>query len=291
MSAAPTESSTPGQAFPDPHDLDELADRIGEGRVLVVTGAGMSTDAGLPDYRGTGSTPTPPIDLDMFISDPIWYRWLWYRNEATWRMLDELAPTPGHTALAELERAGLLLGVATQNVDRLDAKAGVTALWELHGRYDTVHCLRCGRETSRAALSTRLRALNPWLEEVHDLARVEITPEADRAAAEACTFDATTCEACGGPLKPGIVMFGEGLPERAFAPALEAASRASLVLVAGTSLVVSTGMWVVHEALRAGALLAVVNRGQTQADRYADLRIEGGTSQVLSALADRLARA
>lgn len=270
-------------------DIGALAELVKDGRVLVVAGAGMSTDSGLPDYRGTGSTPKPPIDLDMFVSDPAWYRWLWYRNEATYRMLDGLEPTPGHLALAALERAGLLLGVATQNVDRLDARAGVQRLWELHGRYDTVVCLQCGRETSRAELSTRLRALNPWVEDVDDLARVEITPEADRAAAQACRFEPAHCEICGGPLKPGIVMFGEGLPENAFGPALEAASRARVVLVAGTSLIVSTGMWVVQEALRAGAALAVVNRGRTQVDRYADVRIEAGTSETLSALAGALA--
>lgn len=288
MSAAHTKTSTPGGAAPDPHAIDELAELVAQGRVLVVSGAGMSTDAGLPDYRGTGSTPTTPIDLDMFVSDPMWYRWLWYRNESTWKMLNELRPTPGHMALAKLERAGFLLGVATQNVDRLDAKAHVNTLWELHGRYDTVVCVRCGRETSRASLSTRLRELNPWVEDVHDLARVEITPEADRAAAQSCTFRAAYCQECAGPLKPGIVMFGEGLPESAFHPALVAASRAELVLVAGTSLAVSTGMWVVQEAIRAGARLAVVNRGCTQVDRFADVRIEGGTSQVLGALAHAL---
>ena len=157
-------------------------------------------------------------------------------------------------------------------------------------------------------LSTRLRALNPWVEDIHDLARVEITPEADRAAAQDCGFEPAYCELCGGPLKPGIVMFGEGLHENAFGPALEAASRARLVLVAGTSLIVSTGMWVVqealragtslavstglwvvHEAMRAGAALIVVNRGVTAVDRFADVRIEAGTSEVLPQIATALA--
>lgn len=269
--------------------IGELAEAVRGGGVLVVSGAGMSTDSGLPDYRGTGSTPKPPIDLDMFVSDPVWYRWLWYRNEATWRMLDELEPTPGHRALAELEARGLLEGVATQNVDRLDARAGVKNLWELHGRYDTVVCLDCGRSISRRALSERLRALNPWIEDEDDPSRIEITPEADRRAADACGFHAAACEHCGGPLKPGIVMFGESLPQEAFGPVLEAAGRARLVIVAGTSLIVSTGMWVVQEALRSGSALAVINRGPTEADRFADIRIEAGTSETLRELVGRLA--
>lgn len=112
--------------------IEEVAEAVRRGDVLVVSGAGMSTDSGLPDYRGMGSTPKAPIDFDMFVSDPVWYRWLWYRNEATWRMLDALEPTLGHFALAALEQEGLLLGVATQNIDRLDARAGVVSLWELH---------------------------------------------------------------------------------------------------------------------------------------------------------------
>lgn len=267
--------------------IEELAEAVGRGDVLVVSGAGMSTDSGLPDYRGRGSTPKAPIDFDMFVSDPVWYRWLWYRNEATWRMLDALKPTLGHFALAALDQEGLLLGVATQNIDRLDARAGVVSLWELHGRYDTVVCLQCGRAMMREALSVRLRELNPWIEEVTDLNKVEITPEADREAAEACEFQAARCEHCVGPLKPGIVMFGESLPQEVFTRALRAARSAKLVIVAGTSLAVSTGMWVVQEAIQSGAMLAVINKGPTQADRFADLRIEDGTSKTLKELASR----
>lgn len=268
--------------------IDELAEMCTGGGLLAVTGAGLSTDSGLPDYRGRGSTPKPPVELDMFVSDPVWYRWLWYRNEATWLALENLEPNPGHWALAALERSEHLIGVATQNIDRLDARAGVQRLWELHGRYDTVDCLDCGRRTTRAELSERLSALNPDCPHDTDPAHVDITPEADRARAEACTFTPAYCDACGGMLKPSIVMFGEGLPEAAFGPALDAACRCRVVLVAGTSLVVSTGRWVVQEALRSGATLAVINRGPTEVDRFADVRIESGTSTALDALAARL---
>ena len=258
-------------------------------RTLVVTGAGMSTDSGLPDYRGVGTTPIEPVDLPSFAADPVWYRWLWFRNETTWRSLEALEPNAGHRALARLEAAGAIMGVATQNVDRLDARAGVRKLWELHGSYDAVVCLRCGARSTRAEVSERLRALNPGLIEDLDPMHLEITPEARRAEAEACDFRTVDCEACGGLLKPGIVMFGEGLPEEAMEGALAAARECEAVIVAGTSLAVSTGMWVVQSALAGGASLIVINRGRTQADPVAEVIVDGGCSPVLAALADRLA--
>ena len=114
--------------------VEEAIDIARGGRILAVTGAGMSTDSSLPDYRGTGSTPTTPVDVDMFTSDPVWYRWLWYRNEATWKILENCHPNDGHRALATMEASGHLLGVSTQNVDRLDVRAGKRNVGELHGR-------------------------------------------------------------------------------------------------------------------------------------------------------------
>lgn len=256
-------------------------------RTLAVTGAGISTDSGIPDYRGTGSTPTEPVDLDRFVSDPVWYRWVWARNHATWRLLDGLEPTPGHRALARLEAAGLVTGVATQNVDRLHSLAGQRTVWELHGAYDRVVCLECGRLVPRAEVDERLRATNPDYPIETDPQKVAITPEADRAAAEACAFEPPVCESCGGMLKPDIVFFGESLPP-AMDGAMEAAKECDVVLVAGTSLAVLTGLWVVRQAMARGAELVVVNRGRTAVDEIAGLRIEGGTSKVLGAVADAL---
>ncbi len=256
-------------------------------RTLAVTGAGISTDSGIPDYRGTGSTPTEPVDLDRFVSDPVWYRWVWARNHATWRLLDGLEPTPGHRALARLETAGLVTGVATQNVDRLHSLAGQRTVWELHGAYDRVVCLECGRLVPRAEVDERLRATNPDYPIETDPQKVAITPEADRVAAEACVFEPPVCESCGGMLKPDIVFFGESLPP-AMDGAMEAAKECDVVLVAGTSLAVLTGLWVVRQAMARGAELVVVNRGRTAVDEIAGLRIEGGTSKVLGAVADAL---
>ena len=264
-----------------------LAEVMAGRRTLAVTGAGISTDSGIPDYRGVGTTPIEPVDFQQFTADPVWYRWVWARNQATWRLLEGLAPTPGHRALARLEEAGLLSGVATQNVDRLHSRAGQATVWELHGAYDRVVCLTCGRMVGRAEIDARLEAANPGFPRESDPARIAITPEADRAAAEACDFRAVTCEACDGLLKPDIVFFGESLP-----PAMEAAMRAAgecdAVLVVGTSLAVLTGLWIVRQAMAHGAEVLVINRGPTAVDELADVRVGGGTSEVLSALAGEL---
>ena len=264
-----------------------LAEVMAGRRTLAVTGAGISTDSGIPDYRGVGTTPIEPVDFQQFTADPVWYRWVWARNQATWRLLEGLSPTPGHLALARLEEAGLLSGVATQNVDRLHSRAGQATVWELHGAYDRVVCLTCGRMVGRAEIDARLEAANPGFPRESDPARIAITPEADRAAAEACDFRAVTCEACDGLLKPDIVFFGESLP-----PAMDAAMRVAgecdAVLVAGTILAVLTGLWIVRQAMAHGAEVLVINRGPTAVDELADVRVGGGTSEVLSALAGEL---
>ena len=272
---------------PDPATR-RLAEVVRGARTLVVTGAGVSTDAGIPDYRGVGTTPVAPVDYEQFVTDPVWYRWVWARNHATWRLLEPLTPTPAHRALARLEDVDLVTGVSTQNVARLHSRAGQRTVYELHGAYDRVVCLSCGALTPRAALDRRLSLLNPDYPRETDPAQVAITPEADRAAAEGCGFRAVNCETCGGLLKPDIVFFGEGLPE-ALEQSLEAARHCDVVLVVGTSLVVSTGMWVVRQAVGRGAALAVINRGPTMVDDVADLRIEGGASQVLGDLSQHLA--
>ena len=257
--------------------MDAVVRLMAGRRTLAVTGAGISTDAGIPDYRGVGTTPV----------DPVWYRWVWARNHATWRLLEPLSPTPGHTALARLEEAGLVTGVATQNVDRLHSRAGQRTVWELHGAYDRVVCLRCGRVTPRAELDERLAAANPDYPRESDPARIAITPEADRASAEACDFEAVVCQACGGLLKPDIVFFGESLPA-AMGEAMEAAGACDVVLVAGTSLAVLTGLWIVRQALAHGAELIVINRGPTAVDELAGVHVHSGTSQALAPIAQAL---
>jgi len=224
-------------------DVTAIAGMLRGRRTLVVTGAGISTDAGVPDYRGSGAPERATVEYGDFVLFELWQRYLWWRNELSWRTLDAAQPTAGHHALARLEHAGLVAGVATQNVDRLHARAGSQVVAELHGRFDTVVCLHCGARFTRAHVSELIRAANPGL-----------------------AFPAVTLDRIAQAL----------------------AGACDVVLAVGTSLVVSTGMWVVMQAVEAGARLVVVNRGPTQADRIADLRVEGGASEVLAGVATAL---
>ena len=263
--------------------IEEIADIMREKRTLVVTGAGMSTDAGLPDYRGQGTTEEPSVDYDMFVRDAVWQRWVWQRNHETWQIMAALTPTPGHVALAQLERAGFISGVATQNIDGLDAAAGIRHLWELHGTYRTVRCLDCDAVIARDEYDKLEQKLNPGWPRL-DLG-VAILASANRRDAEASTFRVAPCPRCGGLVKPSVVFFGEGLPADAMDGAMAAASEAEAVLVVGTSLLVSTGMWVVRQAWAHGAPVMIINRGPTAGDSIASVRVEAGASESLSQIA------
>lgn len=270
-------------------DVTAIAGMLRGRRTLVVTGAGISTDAGVPDYRGSGAPERATVEYGDFVLFELWQRYLWWRNELSWRTLDAAEPTAGHHALARLEHAGLVAGVATQNVDRLHARAGSQVVAELHGRFDTVVCLHCGARFTRAHVSELIRAANPGLAfPAVTLDRIEILAAKDRAAAEVCPLTVPPCPECDGMLKPDVVFFGEPLPEAPVRRAQALAGACDVVLAVGTSLVVSTGMWVVMQAVEAGARLVVVNRGPTQADRIADLRVEGGASEVLAGVATAL---
>lgn len=262
------------------HTIEELAELISRGSVVAITGAGMSTDCGLPDYRGTGGGEKPSVDYDMFVSSPMWQRWVWQRNQETWKVLDSLSPSPAHHILKTWEDAGLLTGVATQNIDGLHTKAGSVNVAEMHGSFRHVVCIDCETRYPREHLDTILAALNPDLTYDTDPAHAAILASADLAEAERSTFNLASCEKCSGILKPDIVFFGEAV--QAIPEAFDMAREAQTALVLGTSLAVLTGMWVLQEAWSNGANLAVVNRGPTAADRFADIRIEGGVSEVLT---------
>ena len=265
-------------------DVAQVAEMVAGGKVLAVTGAGMSTDTGLPDYRGSGGSEDPSVDYDMFLADEMWRRWVWQRNHETWRTLDSLSPTSGHRILASWQERGLLAGIATQNIDGLHAKAGTEAV-EMHGSFRSVVCVDCESRFARERLEADMARLNPGYEWDPDPAHAAILATADREKAAASTFTVLPCPACGGILKPDIVFFGEavhGIPE-----AFELARQAKTVLVLGSSLLVMTGMWVVTEAYTHGANLAIINRGPTQADYLAHVRIDAGISETLTEV-DRL---
>lgn len=273
-----------------PDLLPALVDLCRGKRLAALTGAGISTGSGLPDYRGTGSSGAPTVDIDLFRADPMWQRWVWERNQETWRALEDLPPSAGHVALARLEEAGLLVGVATQNVDGLHQKAGSRRVAELHGSFLWVDCLGCGRRLSRQWLDAELRRANPWLVDDPDPAHVAILARADARAARASRLALVVCPSCGGILKPDVVFFGESLPEDAMSQAFSLADECDVLLVVGTSVKVSTAVWVVQEAIRTRSDLAVVNRGPCDLDGSGAVavRIDGDAGEVLSGLADAL---
>lgn len=263
-------------------EVNEAASKLAElmdgKRTLAITGAGVSTDSGLPDYRGLGTTEEPSIEFDMFVSDPIWQRWVWQRNHETWKILDQMRPSPAHLALKDLEDSGHVLGMATQNVDGLHTVAGSRNVWEMHGSFRTVDCVNCGARISRSDYAVALDELNPnWPTYNHD---ISILAPARRAEAEASTFSVAPCDDCGGIMKPSVVFFGEML-SKAFEEAMEAAAEAEVAVVVGSSLMVTTGIWVTRQAWAKGCPLAIVNLGPTSEDGNADLRIEAGASEVL----------
>jgi len=274
----------------DPDLLTRLIELCRGRRLAALTGAGISTDSGLPDYRGTGSSGAPTVDIDLFRSDPMWQRWVWEQNQRTWKACEALAPSAGHVALARLEGAGLLEGVATQNVDGLHQKAGSRHVAELHGSFLWADCTRCGHRFPRQWLDGELRRANPWLTDDPDPAHVAILARIDQAGARASHLRPVACPDCGGVLEPDVVFFGESLPEAALSDAVALVRACDVLLVVGTSAKVSTAVWVAAEAAQHGADLAVINRGPTDLDGSGAvaLRVEGGSGPVLSDLADAL---
>ncbi len=271
------------------NDVARLAALMRGARTLVLTGAGVSTDAGIPDHRGVGSPTRRTVEYGDFVLHEMWQRWVWWRSELSWQILERTRPTTAHRALAALEGAGDVVGVTTQNVDRLHSAAGSRNVAELHGRYDAVVCLHCDRRFPRSDVSTLIRDHNPG-REFPPLPpdHVEVLAARDRGAAAACSLVVPACPSCGGLLKPDVVFFGEPIPEAAVRHALALANECDVVLAVGTSLAVSTGMWVLMQARESGARLAIVNRGPTEADRLADLRLEGGAGEVLGGVAEIL---
>jgi NAD-dependent SIR2 family protein deacetylase len=257
--------------------------------VAVLSGAGISTDSGIPDYRGPDSPPRSPMTYQQFVGDEEFRRHYWARNHVGWQHVDRTAPNAGHRALVELEKRRLLAGIITQNVDLLHEDAGSRNVIDLHGRYDRVICLTCGRVISRTHLAERLTELNPgFLESVGDVADIEIAPDADAVIESTAHFKPAPCEFCGGVLKPEIVYFGENVPRERVDRAFALVDSADALLVAGSSLTVMSGLRFVRHAAEAGKPVVIVNRGITRGDKYATVKIESGTSDVLTELVRRL---
>jgi len=255
-----------------------------DGRAItVLTGAGVSTDSGIPDYRGPNSPARTPMTYQQFIGDPGFRRHYWARNHIGWRHMSATRPNAGHRALAELEQHGVLNGVITQNVDLLHTRAGSTTVIDLHGTYAEVICLGCGALTSRVELAERLSQLNPSFSAL--VGDVEVAPDADVVLARTEGFRVADCLVCGGMLKPHIVYFGENVPKERVARAYALVDAAQALLVAGSSLTVQSGLRFVRYAAKQHTPVVIVNRGVTRGDELATLKLDAGCTEVLTALA------
>jgi NAD-dependent SIR2 family protein deacetylase len=273
-------------------EAPELVAMLTGRRVAVLTGAGISTDSGIPDYRGPDSPPSNPMTIRQFTSDPVFRQRYWARNHVGWRHMDDTQPNAGHRAVAALEGNGVVSGVITQNVDLLHTKAGSRDVINLHGTYARVVCLSCGQSRSRAALAEELDALNPgFTERVEAIGGLAVAPDADAIVADTASFRYLDCISCGGMLKPDIVYFGETVPKDVVRQAFSLVENAEALLVAGSSLTVFSGYRFVRHAAALGIPVAIVNRGPTRGDDLATVKVEGGCSELLTLLTEELAAA
>ncbi len=270
-------------------DLDALTDFLApRRRLFVLTGAGCSTESGIPDYRDADGEwkHRQPMQYKEFVGSHEARQRYWSRSLVGWRRIAGAEPNPAHEALARLEEAGRLRCLVTQNVDRLHHKAGSRRLIDLHGRLDRVECLDCHALFRRDAFQEELEHLNPgWGD-----SPAEIKPDgdADLPGTDARTFLVPDCPSCGGVLKPAVVFFGENVPRRRVARAFTALGEADGVLVAGSSLMVFSGYRFARAAAERGVPLALLNLGRTRADGEATLKVEGRCGDMLPRLVERL---
>jgi NAD-dependent SIR2 family protein deacetylase len=270
--------------------IAELQRWIGEhDRVFVLTGAGCSTASGIPDYRDENGDwkRRPPVMIQAFRDKPDVYRRYWARAYAGWPAFTAAAPGAAHRALAAWERTGTLAQLVTQNVDRLHQRAGSRSVIDLHGRLDEVVCFGCGNRTSRESVQTMMAALNPdWT------AYAALAPDgdADIDAHAIDRFAPPHCDECGDLLKPDVVFFGENVPSVRVDAARQTLARADALLVAGSSLMVYSGYRFARLAADLGLPIAIVNRGRTRADAFAELKVEGDIGTLLGEAIADLAR-
>ena len=269
--------------------LDGLTDLVAGGGVLVLSGAGISTESGIPDYRGPSSAArtASPMTWQTFTGDPVARHRYWARSHLGWRTIGTARPNDGHRAVAALQRHGLLTGVITQNVDGLHQAAGAGEVTDLHGRLDRVRCLDCGRLSDRAELEARLTEANrSW----HAVA-TGINPDGDVDLPDRALdgFRLVGCTGCDGVLKPDVVFFGETVPPDRVSRGYELLAGSRSLLVLGSSLTVMSGHRFVLRAARDGCPVAIVNQGTTRGDRYAAVTVVAPLGTVLPAVAARVA--
>ena len=264
--------------------LAELASLIEAGGVAILSGAGLSTESGIPDYRGpTGlARRAQPMTYQTFAGSAAARQRYWARSHLGWRAIAAAVPNRGHQAVAELERRGQLTGIITQNVDGLHQGAGAQQVTELHGGLSRVRCLGCGQRTARAELDHRLRAANPdW-----DAQPGQLNPDGDAMLSDEAEarFQVVDCTGCGGVLKPDVIFFGENVPRPRVDSCYELVTGSRALVVLGSSLTVMSGYRFVRHAARLGIPVAIVNQGPTRGDLDATFTVDAPLGRTLSAL-------
>lgn len=255
-------------------------------RVVALTGAGCSTESGIPDYRSPGRAPRRPVQHREFLGSAAARRRYWARSAAGWPRFRAAAPNPGHRALAALEAAGALQGILTQNVDGLHGRAGSRRVVELHGALSEVLCLGCGGLHDRDEVQRWLEALNPGCAAA---SIAEEAPDGDAVLQAEDGFRVPDCPACAGVLKPNVVFFGDNVPPERLAAAWALFDEAEALLVAGSSLAVFSGYRFARRAAERGLPILVLNAGETRADPLAALRWSAPLGLSLPALESGLA--
>ncbi|WP_405008994.1 NAD-dependent protein deacetylase [Kitasatospora sp. NBC_01539] len=284
-----------GPAHDDPAPrtagLEEIRRLLAGRGVAVLSGAGLSTESGIPDYRGaTGSRRRqPPMTYQDFVSSEEGRRRYWARSHAGWRTIARAEPNAGHRAVEELRRSGHVTAVITQNVDGLHRAAGTPDAVELHGGLDRVICLGCGRTSPREDLDVRLSALNGAARDTG----ARVNPDGDVELPDALVenFRIAPCAACGGILKPDVVFFGESVPKPRVERCFDLVDAARALLVLGSSLTVMSGLRFVRRAARNGTPVAIVNQGATRGDTFAAATVSLPLGAALTTLAEHLGTA
>ncbi|WML84249.1 NAD-dependent protein deacetylase [Streptomyces sp. VNUA74] len=289
MRMRPTLSWTPDADLPPgTTDLEPVAEALAAGGVLVLSGAGISTESGIPDYRGEGGSLSrhTPMTYQDFTGSAAARRRYWARSHLGWHTFGRARPNAGHRAVAAFGDRGLLAGVITQNVDGLHQAAGGEDVVELHGSLDRVVCLTCGAFSPRRELARRLEAANPGFEPV--AAGINPDGDADLTDDQVGDFRVVPCAVCGGVLKPDVVFFGEAVPPARVEHCRELVRGAASLLVLGSSLTVMSGLRFVRQAARAGTPVLIVNRDPTRGDREAVTRVALPLGEALTTVAARL---
>jgi NAD-dependent SIR2 family protein deacetylase len=264
-----------------------MVELLRDGDAAILSGAGLSTESGIPDYRGPSGQQRrgQPMTYQTFTGSAEARQRYWARSHLGWRHITGAAPNSGHFAVAELAARGLVSGIITQNVDGLHQAAGAAGVTELHGSLHRVTCLSCWQRTPRTTLHERLAAANAGWDRGDD---ITVNPDGDVALEDTAGFAVVDCAACGGLLKPDVVFFGENVPKQRVEACYDLVSAARSLIVLGSSLTVMSGLRYVRHATKHDIPVVIVNQGATRGDELALATLDAPLGATLTAAVDSL---